>query len=74
MLVNIFKFSFKIRSKISFLCDYVNLYFLKKNISQTSIKFSHKIIFKIIESYFTDLVYFVYSKSPQKLLISRIVS
>lgn len=65
MLVNIFKFSFKIRS---------NIYFLKKNISQTSIKFSHKIIFKIIESYFTDLVYFVYSKSPQKLLISRIVS
>lgn len=65
MLVNIFKFSFKIRS---------NIYFLKKNISQTSIKFSHKIIFKIIESYFTDLVYFVYSKSPQKLLISRIIS
>lgn len=65
MLVNIFKFSFKIRS---------NIYFLKKKISQTSIKFSHKIIFKIIESYFTDLVYFVYSKSPQKLLISRIIS
>lgn len=58
MLVNIFKFSLKI------LCDYVNLYLFKKkkNNSQTSVKFFDKIMFKIIESYFVNLIYFVYSK------------